>query len=271
MVYDCEPDEDSFRIGPGPSGTRRLMSVQRLMKWIFVLGCGLGLLVNLGHLLDAMLSGGVPRRAICVNNLKMISLALYSYHERFGSFPPAYIPDASGRPMHSWRVLILPFLDEQPLYDQYDFGEPWNGPNNIKVLNSMPRFFACPHRSPNPKKRTSYVVITGPGTLFPGASSVKVVDISDGTPNTLMVVETDNVDIPWTSPIDLDVRSMSLQINDRKAPGISSQHPRGANVSYVDGTVRWLGEKISDEEALRALITIAGGEGIVDEDALHPK
>jgi Protein of unknown function (DUF1559) len=271
MVYDCEPDEDSFRIGPGPSRTRRQMSVRRLMKWIFVLGCGLGLLMNLGRLLDAMLSGGVPRQALCRNNLKRISLALYNYHETFGSFPPAYIPDASGRPIHTWRVLILPFLEEQRLYDQYDFGEPWNGPNNIKLLASMPHVFACPHRSPNPKKLTSYVVITGPGTLFPGVNSATVADISDGTPNTLMVVETDNVGIPWTSPVDLDVRSMSFQINDRKAPGISSQHPRIANVAYVDGTVRWLGERISDEDTLRAQITIAGGEGILDEDTLHPK
>jgi Protein of unknown function (DUF1559) len=247
------------------------MSVQRLVKWIFVLGCGLGLFMNLGHLLDPMLSGGVRRRSMCVNNLKQVSLALYNYHERFGSFPPAYIPDASGRPMHSWRVLILPFLEEQRLYDQYDFGEPWNGPNNIKLLDSMPRIFACPRRSSNPKNLTSYVVITGPGTLFPGVNSAKVADISDGTPNTLMVVETDNVGIPWTSPVDLDVRSMSFKINDRKAPGISSQHPRMVNVAYVDGTVRWLGESISDEDALRALITIAGGEGIVDEDTLHPE
>ena len=59
-----------------------------------------------------------------------------------------YVADATGRPMHSWRVLILPFLEQQSLYEQYDFREPWDGPNNIQLLGNMPDVFSCPSRSP---------------------------------------------------------------------------------------------------------------------------
>src|SRR4051812_9073955 len=70
------------------------------------------------------------KRTQCKNNLKEIALALHNYHEAYGCFPPAYIADKDGRPMHSWRVLILPYLDEKPLYLKYRFDEPWNGPHN---------------------------------------------------------------------------------------------------------------------------------------------
>ena len=59
--------------------------------------------------------------------------------------------------MHSWRVLILPFLDQQSLYNQYDFREPWNGPNNIKLLNSMPSVLRLPEPASEPRSLTSYV------------------------------------------------------------------------------------------------------------------
>ena len=130
--------------------------------------------------------------------------------------------------MHSWRVLILPFLDQKSLYDQYDLREPWDGPNNSKLLNSMPSCFACPNLPRSLPNLTNYAVITGPGTMFPEAGSVKLADVTDGLPETLMVVEVARLDIPWTAPIDLDIRTMSLKMNDPGRPGISSPHTVGA-------------------------------------------
>ena len=87
------------------------------------------------------------RRAQCSNNLKQIGLAFHNYHDSYGCLPPAYIPDGNGQPMHSWRVLILPFVEQSPLYDQYDFDEPWNGPNNSKLpRNARTSSFARPTR-----------------------------------------------------------------------------------------------------------------------------
>lgn len=77
------------------------------------------------------------RRAQCSNNLKQIAFSLHSYHDRYGCFPPAYIADEEGKPMHSWRVLILPFIEEQALYDRYAFTEPWDGPSNRRLAGPV--------------------------------------------------------------------------------------------------------------------------------------
>ena len=82
----------------------------------------------------------------CANNMKRIALALRNYHTAYGCFPPAYVADKNGRPMHSWRVLILPFLKEDPLYKQYKFSEPWDGPNNKKLIAVRVMFYTCPER-----------------------------------------------------------------------------------------------------------------------------
>ena len=73
-------------------------------------------------------------RAACGDNLKHIAMALHKYRQANGCFPPAYIADKNGKPMHSWRVLILPYLDQDALYKAYDFTEPWDGPTNKKLL-----------------------------------------------------------------------------------------------------------------------------------------
>ena len=128
--------------------------------------------------------------------------------------------------MHSWRVLLLPYMEQTAFYNRYKFNEPWNGPNNITLLNSMPSTFACPSRFSQPTNLTSYVAVTGPGTMFPGTESTKFDDVTDGTSNTLMILEVSNANIPWTAPVDLDVRTMSFQINDRKRGWDFEQAPK---------------------------------------------
>jgi prepilin-type processing-associated H-X9-DG protein len=268
MGLDFELDMHPVVVKPARAGRRRPMSVWTLMKLVFALACSLGLFTWLARAVgDAR---EAARRSQCLCNLCSIKLALHNYHDQYGTLPPAYIADAQGRPMHSWRVLLLPFMEQSPLYNQYDFGEPWNGPNNIKLVNSMPSVFACPSRFSNPTALTSYVAITGPGTMFPGTGSVKFADVTDGLANTLLIVEVANVNIPWTAPQDLDVRTMSFGVNDPKRPGISSKHPGGANVVFGDASYRFLPEAISPGN-LRALITIAGGEGISADEALGLK
>src|SRR5262249_28978493 len=122
----------------------------------------------------------------------------------------------------------------------------------------------------SPTPLTSYVAITGPGTMFPGASSARFADVTDGLSNTLMVVEVANVNIPWTAPQDLDLRTMSFQVNDPKRPSISSKHPGGANVVFGDSRTCFMLKSITPEN-LRALITIAGGEGISADQVLPEK
>jgi hypothetical protein len=239
-------------------GSRLQISVWTVVKLILVVSCAFGLLAWLARAVAA--AREAARRSQCTCNLCQIKLALHNYHETYKTLPPAYIADANGKPIHSWRMLIMPFMEQSTLYNKYDFSEPWNGPNNIKLLDSMPSILACPSRFNVPTNLTSYVVVSGPGTMFPGATSVKFEDVTDGLPNTLMVVEVSNVNIPWTAPWDLDVRSMRFQLNDPKRPAISSVHPGGANVVLGDASTRFLRESITPGN-LRALITINGGEG----------
>jgi prepilin-type processing-associated H-X9-DG protein len=244
---------------------RRRRSVRTLMKLVFAFACSFALIAWFVQAVWA--AREAARRSQCTCNYCQILLALHNYHSEYNVFPPAYVADARGRPMHSWRVLLLPFMEQSALYNRYNFSEPWNGPNNITLLNSMPNGFACPSRYSSPTNLTSYVAITGPGTMFPGARSTKLDDVTDGTSNTLMIVEVADVNVPWTAPIDLDVRTMSFQINDPKRAGISSKHPGGANVGLADGRARWARNSITPGK-LRAVITIAGGEGLSMDQAL---
>ena len=109
--------------------------------WIYVICL---LLVGMLLLPAVQTAREAARRMQCMNNLRQISLAVLNYEADYKCLPPACIPDKNGKPMHSWRVLILPYLERRDLYEQYKFDEPWNGPNNSKLLASRPRLYICP-------------------------------------------------------------------------------------------------------------------------------
>lgn len=234
---------------------------------LIVLGCG-GMMVLLGiPILIALLLPAVQaareaaRRTQCNNNLKQIGLALQSYADVHKAFPPAYIADENGKPMHSWRVLILPYMEQKALYDRYNFDEPWDGPNNQQLAALIPPPYRCPSDgSGGPTSTaTNYAAITGPGTMFDGEKSSSFATIKDGTSNTLIVVES-TAGINWMEPRDLDINQMAFQINASPTE-ISSHHPGGANVVFADGHTNFL-QSSTPVQVLRALITKAGGEAI---------
>ena len=203
------------------------------------------------------------RRARCTNNLKQIGLALHNYHDVHGCLPPAYIADESGKPMHSWRVLILPELEMKGIYDKYDFDEPWDGPNNSKLHNVIMSCYHCPDDTTAASDTdTNYVVVVGPGTIFPGEEPLGFSDIGDGTSNTIMVVEVANSGIHWMEPRDLHVTQMAPTINPPTGQGISSNHPNLANVAFGDGSVHVLGTKQLTPKQLQALLSRDGGEEV---------
>lgn len=203
-----------------------------------------------------------PRRSQCSNNLKQIGLALYNYHDQYGSFPPAYIADENGRPVHSWRVLILPFLEQQPLYDQYRFDEPWDGPNNRRLHGLAMPVYHCPGGPPS--RATNYLAVIGPRTVWQGQKTTRLSDIADGSSNTLLVVEVAKSGIHWMEPRDLHVLQMARGINPKAGQGISSIHPGCANVSFADGSVRFLPDDFPPD-LLDSLLSIDGGEKIDSE------
>src|SRR5689334_22115089 len=101
--------------------------------------------------------------------------------------------------MHSWRVLILPFLDQKAIYDRYRFDEPWDGPNNRKLHDLVVSAYACPSH-PNPGHATTYVAVVGPETAWPGAESRRLDEITDGHDRTIRVVEIASPSIHWMEP-----------------------------------------------------------------------
>ena len=203
------------------------------------------------------------RRSICKNNLKQIGLALHNYHEWYDCFPPAYIAGPDGTPWHSWRVLLLPFLDQQPLYNQYRFDEPWDGPHNRQLAGSVQAVFRCPADDHGGAEQaatmTSYVAIIGPGLAWPGSETTAFRDFLDGSSTTILVAEVANSGIHWLEPRDLHLVQMAPTINAKAGQGISSRHKEGAHILLTDGAVRFVGDKTPAVE-LRAWLTIDAGD-----------
>ncbi len=209
------------------------------------------------------------RRAQCVNHLKQIGIAMQTYHDTYKTFPPAYVADESGQSMHSWRVLLLPFLEDpasQEVYDRYDFSEPWDGPNNRKLAPHMPAVYRCPS-SVTTAETTDYVAVVGDETLFPGAQSTPFRKVHDGSHATIAIVESSGSDIAWLEPRDLSFDEAAAGLPSgpnppgQPSPGIQSNHARGANVLFVDGSVHYLDDRVP-ADTIRALLTISGNEQI---------
>jgi Protein of unknown function (DUF1559) len=186
-------------------------------------------------------------------------LAVANYHETYGSFPPAYLAGADGKPMHSWRVLILPFLEQRKLYDRYNFAEPWDGPNNRKLAGEIGHLYLRSDLESDQIETTSFVAVVGPQTAWPGRKMTNN-DLGDGSQNTLIVVEVPDGLFRWMEPKDLEFDRMSFKINDGSKQGLGSRLG-GARVVTASGTVRTLPDNF-DANMLKAMLTANGGETI---------
>ena len=241
-----------------PSRPRQSYS-GKWMRRVFYLSLVLGVMAWFWKAVERV--HAASRSAQCGRDFAMIALALHNYEASNGELPPAYLTDSEGRPTLSWRVLVLPYLGGSQFH-RFHLSEPWDSPHNLKMLDQMPQCFACPnHGARSAKGLTKCVAITGPGTFFPGATPARFADATDGLDETIMLAEIGNRDIPWTAPVDLDIRTMSLRINDPSKPGISGPHQAGQTVCLGNGSALQISRMISPK-ALRALLTIAGGEPV---------
>ena len=198
----------------------------------------------------------------CDANLRRIGEALLSYEAEHGTLPPAYIPDETGAPMHSWRVLLLPHLGEHGLYNEYDFNQPWDSQHNQRFAKRMPEVFACP-ADPDAKGlgETNYMVIVGPRTLFPDGKAMSTADVGDELITTITVAEVPVFGVNWLEPKDLDVRKMQYVVNGGFGQEIGSYHDRGAHVLMADGSIRFIREELPSDY-VQGMTTINGGEPI---------
>ena len=201
-------------------------------------------------------AGSAGRRQQCKNNLQQIGLALHNYADQYGALPPAYTVDAAGKPLHSWRTLILPYLEQQELFKKIDLSKPWNDPANAEAFKTAPAAYRCPGAT-LPPNYTSYLGIVGVNACFHPTEPRAFSEISDGLSNTLMVFEVaQKLAVHWMAPLDANAE-MVLSFKSDGNIG----HDGGTQVALADGSVRFISENVSPETR-HALISIAGNEQV---------
>jgi prepilin-type processing-associated H-X9-DG protein len=169
--------------------------------------------------------------------------------------------------MHSWRVLLLPFIEETELYEHYNFDEPWNSRANIAICTGgTPLVYQCPDDPGgdryrlNPTGHCSYFMVNIPDGIVEGDTSATLDEIPDGPSNTIMVVEVAGSNIHWAEPRDLGPEAFDMPINlVRNGTSISSHHHGGAHVLFADGRVRILPNDTAIK-VLQSLLTKSDGQ-----------
>ena len=229
-------------------------------------------------LLIATSLGDALRRIHCISNLMTIVQAMHYYYEDHKCFPPAYTVDENGKPLHSWRVLILPYIvtystEYKTLYDKIRLDEPWDSEHNQQFHDVSIPIFSCPAavRSgtvrrilPNMKSTgmSYYSVVIGPETAFPGSETTTYADFEDGVGNTLLVVERP-LPVNWMDPNN-EIRFENAIVGINRSPyGIGSSHTlhSGAMVAKGCGWAWFVLENI-EPETLRAWLMKSGGEKV---------
>jgi hypothetical protein len=204
------------------------------------------------------------------NNLKQIALAFHNYDAAYGAFPGPAIYSKEGKALLSWRVAILPFIEQGTLYKTFRFDEAWDSAHNKKLLKKMPKIYGLPKVKVSPEYGTFYRVFTGPDTPFNPATTKRgqasiglpITRIVDGTSNTFLVVEAGEA-VPWSKPDELVYHARKL------VPRLGGLFREGFHAAYADGSVKFIDPKIK-EKLLRALITHAGGEVVGDVPVAKP-
>lgn len=263
----------AVEIPPAPPSSRRGRGERPRNKAIVrVLGFGAAILA-MAVLIGAAITAAIPvwkqARDVALQhrsaaNLRKIGLALRAYEADYGSYPPAFTVDSAGKPLLSWRVLILPYLDDKhkQLYDRFDHQLPWNAPQHMQLLREMPEVFVSPADDPAKAAfESTYHVFVGSGTMFPAPDTRRQQEIRDDRATTILVIETSNGVTKWTEPRDVDVNTTDFQIHGATSPILGGNNPAGAQALYADGDVGLIPFG-TNAAILEAMTTIDGGEAI---------
>ncbi len=252
-----DPDFDGPT--PKPQPRRRF----RLIQWFWIMAIP-AILIAL-FLPAVRNSGEAVRRYQCINTLKQIAMALREYERAYGALPPAGTEDANGRPLHSWRTLILPFLDSLALYQSIDLAKPWDDKANAKALATMPSVYRCPSHIGSPNT-TNYLASVGPNACFLANKPRRLVEITSDHASSLMLIEAGpDSAVPWMAPIDGDE---ALIIGLRSATMLD--HPGGTNAAFISGEVQFIQKRVAEDE-LRKMIAVVGSgpEAHRPDDPVH--
>ena len=200
---------------------------------------------------------------LVADQLKQIALALHNYHDTYRTFPAAAITDKNGKPLLSWRVAILPFIEEDNLYKEFKLNEPWDSKHNKALLKKMPKIYLPEGHKTKVPYSTFYRGFVGNGAFFNATQGTRIADITDGTSNTFMVVEAGEA-VPWTKPDDLPYDPK------KKLPKLGGLCKDGFHALFADGAVYYLKKKI-DAAVLHLYITRNDGQPVADINDLIQK
>jgi hypothetical protein len=189
------------------------------------------------------------------NNMRQLAIAMHAYHDQHGRFPPAVVYSQDGQPLYSWRVLVLPYIDQEKLYKEFNLEEPWDSEHNKTLIAKMPATYGLPGVKTKEPFTTYYQVIYGKGAAFEGKEGMRLPgDFPDGTSNTILFVEAAEPVI-WTKPADIPYAP------DKPLPKLGGLLPDldSFNVAMADGSVRSVNRRVS-EKTMRAVIGRADGQ-----------
>lgn len=190
------------------------------------------------------------------NNLRQIGIAFHNYHDTHGSFPPPYVTDESGKPLYSWRVLILPFLEQAAAYDAFDKNASWDSPQNALVSSTVIPPYSHPDDG---STMASYFMPTGVGLIAEPGKAIRLADVTDGTSNTILLVDAGYPIGPWAAPTDFDLSPGAYTIG----PGGTIQ-PRNGKVTvlFADGSTQSFDVADFPLMELQSMFTRAGGDAV---------
>jgi len=195
------------------------------------------------------------RRTQSKNNMKQIMLAMHNHHDAKGRLPAAANYDKDGKRLLSWRVHVLPFIEQGELYRQFHLDEPWDSEHNRKLISKMPDLYRSPNAAAN-VTTTNYLAVTGKGNAFDGKEGTQFRSFVDGLSNTIMFVEADlDRSVVWTKPADLEFDA------DDPLDGLGDLRPGVFQVAMGDGSIQTISNTI-DLGVLRALMTRGGREAV---------
>jgi prepilin-type processing-associated H-X9-DG protein len=181
------------------------------------------------------------RQVNCINNMKQIGLGLFGYENANKHFPPIYTCDKEGKPLRSWLVEILPYMEYDSIYNRLNKEEPWNSPLNAQILPHAISEYICPSANRDVKDCSSnYMAITGPGTIWKADGTKKISDLANGSSNSIVAVEVVDSGKHWAEPLALTVDEVLENMKTGKGVRISCGHTNVVNVLFADGTVRRL-------------------------------
>jgi hypothetical protein len=214
-----------------------------------------------GLMLPAVASArDAARRVEGMNNLKQLALAMIVHESMENALPAAAICDDAGKPLLSWRVRMLPYLDEQELYEQFNLDEPWDSEHNKPLVEKMPRLFTSPGDAAKPGM-TRYLVPTGEETIFTAPDkTMTMARVADGCARTILIVEAEaDKAVPWTKPADLAVNL------DKPHDGLKNARAKGFVAAFADGHVEMIPGDVA-AESLKAMFTRDAGDQVVTDD-----